>query len=156
MKIPSVTTVLAIYGAALATINVIWAWAGKRRRIHVNLSWAIPAYTTHLGSDVLSIEAVNRGQQPVNLKSAGFLMSDKRQIVLPQANGTHQLPHQLNGGDSCSVWADPGGIAFELKRHGYSGLIELRGFYVDGTGSQRSSKRFKFDVEKNLPYETSH
>lgn len=151
-----ITRALAVYGSVLATVNAFWTWAGKRRRIQVSVSCAIPIYGSRPGSGVLSIEATNRGQQPVNLKSAGFLLPDKSQYFLPQASGTEQLPHQLNGGDSCSVWADPGDIAFELKRHGYSGLIKLRGFYLDGTGSRRLSSRFGFDVEMNLPHETSN
>ena len=156
IKWPSVTTGLALYGAVLATFNAAWTWSSRRRRIHVTVAWAIPAYNTHLGPRMLSIQAVNGGHQPVNLKSAGFLLPDEHQVVFPYASGTVKLPHQLDAGDNCIVWVNPGDIAFELKQNGYSGHVKLRGFYLDGTDKRQQSKSVDFDVEKHLPYVTTH
>jgi hypothetical protein len=146
-----ITASVALYGAALSTINALWAWRDKRRVVRVSASRGFPVIGPDLGPEMIVLEAVNSGNQSVNLKSAGFRFPDSRQAILPQAQGTVRLPYELKGGDGCNVWADPRDLAFQLRNQGFAGTLKLVPFYVDALGRKHNGKPFDFNIETEHP-----
>jgi len=142
----TVTAIVAAYGAGLSTYK---AWADRtrdKRQIRVTIS---PGYLTHgpnLSGEMLILSASNPGHRPVTLTSVGLQLPDKRTMIIPAQEGTAQLPHELNEGNSVTHWMPTREVAAELRRAGFSRKVRLTAFYLDATDDRHWSESLLFDT----------
>src|SRR5437763_1645928 len=100
--------VLAIYGAALSTWNLIKASRKDRRSIRVKAGSKIPVQMGgHLAKRWAHIEVTNAGHRPVTIKTIAFELTDGRRLVSLQRHNPPglddtQLPVSLSDGQSAS------------------------------------------------------
>lgn len=145
------TTLVAVYGAALATYTLIHDRRDKRRVIVVKSHIAIPVYQGRgAGDPLFMINAVNPGSRTVHLAGAGFRIGRKKGFALFQPQGDVKFPHALEEGKSCSVWLESRDLAQQLMELGYIGKQTLRGYFQDSVGTQYFSKPVKFNVDEWL------
>jgi hypothetical protein len=73
---------------------------------------------------------------------------DKKFLAFLRPDSNVTFPYDLLEGKSCSVWITTKELADDLRREGYSGKINLKGYYKDAIGGDYESKSVKFNVEK--------
>jgi len=132
---------LAIYGAVLSTIGIIWKIYSDRPKIKVKASFGLIDYGGRIDDKSFLVGVVNRGRRPVTLSSVGIRAGKEDMIHLK----TIGLPKELGEGKSHTEW-------FKID--------SLRGkdcdfaWYRDATGKLYKSKSIRqklknyFDSEK--------
>jgi hypothetical protein len=140
-----VTTSIAAYAAFLSTYNAIAAKKKEEHSILVEVTYGFRTMGPDLGDQMVMIGAANHGHRSVTLKSAGFLLPDRRQLFF-MGDGDPRLPHHLSEGTSCTQWSPIHVIQAELMRSGFSGKVTLKGFYLDALNNRHLSKPIQFVV----------
>ena len=147
-----ITTIVAVYGAILSTISIgihiFTQLISNRPKVKVKIYIGFVADPlSGKTPPVLFISALNPGQKVVTLSSAGLVLPDKNQLVLPNPYTNVTLPHELLPGKSCHIWIETKEIAKVLKANGFSGKVRLVGFYRDQIDKTYKSKPYRFDVD---------
>jgi hypothetical protein len=144
----AVTTVIAGYGAVLSTYNAVTSRRQNKHQIIVTVSYGFVPRGPDLGDEMLIIEAANQGHRSMTVTSAGLLLPDRRQLFYMGSSGTVGLPHHLTEGTSCKQWTPLAEIERELRKSGFTGQVNVRGFYLDALSNRHLSKPLKIDVNK--------
>ena len=142
-----ITLGIALYGAILSTIALIWNIYNKlqdKPKIKVTAKFGFLDFGGKLSETKLIVTAINKGKGSVYLSSMGLRSGEEDLLNLH----THGLPHELKGGHSHSEWFE----AEKLKNRKYDFA-----WFRDATGklyqSQDISKKldtyFKSKKEKN-------
>jgi hypothetical protein len=100
----NMTLVIAIYGAILSTIGIIWNIYNSNRdkaKVKVNARFGLLTHKVTEGP-FLFIEAINHGRRGVTLSSVGIRLFSGENIALMQAN----LPKELSEGKSHNEWIE--------------------------------------------------
>ena len=119
-----------------------WIRARRRLKVLTQVAW-MPT----LGPDLLAmIEAVNTGERRVVVNSCGFDVNGHEHGMLP-TNSTPRLPATLEDGDNLHVWCPAGTLASDLKGHGYRGVVRLRAWVRDTTGTRHAGDTIRVDLE---------
>lgn len=150
-NITNITLFIALWGAILSTIKVASDYSKNARKLRVYLAYSF--YTkgnTAVGPRIISFSAQNTGYRDITLNSNGFILPDKKYIFIVEPQSNVKFPYTLSEGKECSVWKNQKELAVELKNHGYSGKIKLRGYYRSVIGKLFKSKPIDFDIEKTL------
>src|SRR3972149_345911 len=130
----NITLLIALWGAILATIKVVYDYQNKTRRINVKVSKGFVLQgSTIVSPDIISITAINKGYRDVILNSVG-LMIPNNTVLIREINTDVQFPYPLKDDQSCIVYKKIPELSQELQKHGYSGKIKLRGYYTSATG----------------------
>lgn len=144
-----ITTLIALYGAGLATYNIYTASQKNKWKIKVRVANGFLTFGANLSDEKFILSASNVGYRAITLTSVGFLLPDKRTIVFPDGEGT-RLPHHLNEGMGCQHFVSFKDIAEQLGQNGYRGTVNLVGFYRDATDGLHTSEPYSFDFAKWL------
>lgn len=148
MVVSLVTAAVAVYGAGLATYNLIHARKGLRPNVRVGLSMGFLTYGPELSESMLIMEAANHGAKMVTLGSPGLLVAG-RQVVFPSGvPGDVPFPYELPEGKSCRAWTEARDFALHMKRNGFGGRVRIVAFYRDAVGTMYRSKPLKFEVDQ--------
>lgn len=142
----SITLFIALWGAILATIKVLYDHQMKSRKIKVKISYGVISFPQGV-SKVILVEAINNGYVDVTLTSTGVILPNKISAYFLSPLNNVQLPSTLSQGKSYTVWREIGEFSQELRRNGYSGKIKLKGFYRTATGEVFKSKGLSFEIE---------
>ena len=141
--ITNITLFIALWGAVLSTIKVLFDYSKKRWKLKVEIG--------HSSDNSILISATNIGYENVTFNIVGFILPNKKLFWNPLDVQKYQLPYELLVGKSITMpQGNPKQLAIELKDNGYSGKIKLRGFYKTDTAMIFKSKPFDFDIEKAL------
>jgi hypothetical protein len=149
------TTIIALYGAGLATVlGVLELYrfrieqAEKKPRVEVTVSTGFLSQGPTTSPAMLVLEAANSGSQPVTLNGIpSLLLPDKQKVILLGAESDVEFPHELLPGKKCTFWRDIKKLASSLKTKGYSGQLNVVGEFKDAIGNSYKSKSFPFDIE---------
>jgi hypothetical protein len=57
------------------------------------------------------------------------------------------FPHTLNEGKSCIVWKNVILFSQELKRHGFTGKIWMKGYFTSSIDEEFLSKKINFNIK---------
>ena len=141
-----ITAIVAIYGAALATYTY---FSSKRIKIKVVLE---TRFLTHNPQPMFALEASNHGKIAVTLDSMGINIPGKNTVsFFPEYPSISiSLPHELVPGKSGSIYINIRNLAVTLKNSGYSGTIDITGFYRDQLDRTFKSKKYKFNIDSWL------
>ena len=149
---------VGLYGAMLATFvaiyNAVTKWKERRPEVRVQsynevtyYSWsASDDDSVKLAENELVLRAVNSGDRMVILSSMGFILPNKEKMEPVGVRRTPDFPHELSLESRCTARIDPREFAAQLKSKGFSGRLELVGFYEDEVGRTHKSKPFGFDI----------
>lgn len=131
----SPTTLLAIYGSVLSTITVVILVLKYRKDkplIRVKVSQGFYADMRFDDKTKIILEAVNLGQRPVTLTSAGFALSNKEHIVILKPE-PYELPFEIFEGKKYTTMINKDEIFKKLKDRKLS--IKYA-WFVDATGKE--------------------
>ena len=92
------------------------------------------------------VEARNCGERTVSLNSDGFLMPDKKKIIIGNPSRDKNLPLELSPEQSCKFWIEKETLIEGSKHYGYSGNVKIIGFYGDQVGRTYKSKPKKYEI----------
>lgn len=150
----NITLLIAIWGALLATYKLLSDYRKSIRKLKVEVSYGF--FTLReggVGSTVITITAINAGYREITLNSMGYILPDKKYVVIIEPQGNVRFPYTLSEGKQCNVWQTQKELAEDLRNNGYSGKIRLRGYYRSATGDTFKSKPIDFDIESALTRE---
>ena len=150
LTIENITLFIAIWGAGLSTYKVVSDYSKNARKLQVHIVYGLLTQGNIVGPRTISISAQNTGYRDITLSSMGFILPDKKYILIVEPQSNVRFPYTLSEGKECSVWKTQKELAIELKKNGYSGKIKLRGYYRSAVGKIFNSKATTFDIEKTL------
>lgn len=134
----AITTLVAIYGATLATINMITNIKSNKSYIKTVISWGM--ITNHDNRIKLFITAQNPSNKPVFLNSTGFILPHNKQLIIPYPEADTSFPCEVVSGKNCVIWYDAKELANQLLKEGFNGSVKLIGFFRDQLGKEYRSK----------------
>lgn len=143
---------IAIWGAILSTVLVIYRIFENRRDLKIRLvisDTEVPPHNNHNNLvPVLYLCCVNKGKRPIQLHTYGFKLPNKKLMSeIPQLFPLQtSLPKTLNDGEFTSLLFDTKTIAKKLSEQGYNDSIEIIGYIGDSHGKRYFSKKMKFDI----------
>lgn len=131
---------LGIVGA-LATLGAllwgIYTWRHRHtQHVEVTVENALPTYGAQTGQWCFSVRAVNRGDYPVNVTSAGFVMPDGRELVIVAPPFGGALPSEVPPRDSRQTWLE----VDTLEAEGLDVYGPVTGWVRTSTNERFSSK----------------
>lgn len=141
--------VLGGYGAVLSTINAVWTWRDRSPHVQVRLRATI----NRAESDErlqLCIAAYNRGTKPVIVTGTGLVLPDKRLHWVLPLPGNPQGASDLLPATNRLQFVQPKVIAENLRRDGYSGTIQVRGFLKTAVDQWFHGGRIRLDVDAGV------
>ncbi|MFA4880837.1 MAG: hypothetical protein WC650_04425 [Candidatus Doudnabacteria bacterium] len=122
LKIEISATVVAWYGAILATISFILtfvlgllSYLRDKPRIKIKKSEGWLSYDGHLSDDQIIIEAINKGRRTVTLSSAGFSIKGGGNFVILKP-GSITFPYELGEGKSVCVYTNKSKFLKDLRQ----------------------------------------
>ena len=149
----NITLLIAIWGALLATYKVLSDYLKNVRKLKVQVVYGFITQRRGVGPNVITITAINTGYREITLNSMGFILPDKKIILIIEPQSNVKFPYTLSEGKQCCVWQTQKELAEDLRNNGYSGKIRLRGYYRSATGDTFKSKPIDFDIESALTRE---
>jgi len=139
-----ITLIVAIYGAILATINVI----RNQRHLSVILEKVFPE------DDLLPFVRVtikNTGIINITINNVSIRLPDGHNITINsmlRPSNAH-FPYELTAGKECLLGIDINEFIKILKNSVYYGKVKLVALVIDGTGKvHKSRKSFVFNLEE--------
>ena len=140
-----VTAVIAVYGAVVATYNLV---ASRRRALKVQAAvvpWVQRGKPTEPG---LVVEAVNTGHRVVIIDSFGVRAGDVWLDLGGKAEtDPESRPWSLEDGEDFKFFIPARELAGLLRAAGALGRVGLRAWIRDSTGKRFRSNRITFDTE---------
>lgn len=149
-----ITAIVAVYGAAMATVTFFLKRKEKQRQVKVKFSNGfLPNFGTGIGELMLFIEISNPGNRSVVINVPRIILPDGNIIVFHSPKSSNvRFPHKLEEGANCMVWTEMRDLASQLRENGYQGIVKLKADIADGTGHKYESKKcWKIDVDKYAP-----
>jgi hypothetical protein len=144
---------LALYGAALSTLNFWTSTRKDKRTVRVSLSTVMPTFGAELGGCFAKIEAVNIGHRPVTIESLTLELPNGARLwpasrdLFPGVPDT-RLPATLADGQSAHLAIPYADIADGLRRGGYKGRIKVKAICLDSVGKVHEGDRWEVDPEE--------
>jgi hypothetical protein len=136
------TLLVALYGAVLSTVLGVRELRKGKRKVRVTCKMALAPNPA--GSDVwefVSIQAVNDGYRPVEIKMAGLLMSNGEFFTQIRSNmGPLPLPKKIEDGDSITVHFDYSEVERALRERSSEGVVFTKAVVRDAAGKEYASR----------------
>lgn len=102
------------------------------------------------GSPCLGLKGMNTSERIISISSWGFELPNKSYLTKNPSCFHIKFPYEVKPGKSVQVWMEYSEIARYAKNSGYSGVINLKGFFKDEIDN-KWEKEFDelFDIEKD-------
>jgi hypothetical protein len=155
MDAPGLTTICAIWGAALSTIVAAAALWDRRRRLKVDIEYDYSSLDMSQSSRRgVRVTVSNPSRQTVSVENIGVsLHKDEWAACEPvDRRWPEGLPLDLPPGNSLSICMDFQGLKrmLDCARHaveiGSSGGVVVRGACIDGMSKVRYSRRLEVET----------
>lgn len=147
MNVSETTAVVAICGAVLSAVAVGWQIVShigsKRPYLRIKVTYGFLLSPLACNDQMIFLTAVNRGERPVTLSGAGFILPDTNVLHLASGNAI-SFPYELGCLKSCQIWIPMRKLAEDMSNQGYSGKFRLRPFYQDQTDRIFKGKSISF------------
>ncbi|XES77505.1 MAG: hypothetical protein ACBZ72_01195 [Candidatus Bathyarchaeia archaeon] len=140
------TLLIALYGAVLSTFTIISQKKEHKREVKVTLSFGFVDQGRPLEA-MFILSAKNTGSKTVTMSSRGLILPNNK-ILHFVRQSYFPFPIELTEGKDIFDWREVKELAQELKKEGYSGIIEVKGFFKDAVDHWYESKLVKFDLEE--------
>lgn len=151
----AVLFVLAIYGAALSTLNWYTNQKRDRRSLKVELNTVMVAYQNRkLGSRYVQISAVNDGLQVVTVSSIYLLLPGGKKLMMTAPGDFAQpdtdLPAKLASTETAKAHMSYTDVAIALFGSGKTGKITVYPACEDSLGKTYRGKQISIDIDDFL------
>jgi len=153
-----IIAITAVYGAVVSTLSIILRWLDKRKKIEVKTGYGLPtsqapspgATPPYLKDETiyLTIKAINKGNQVVNLSDVGLRLPNGARIRPEFSNFTGYsdgLPYELKPKSSTSVFVPIGYIKSTLKDEGYPPDVKLKPYFRDEVEEEYIGEEFNLN-----------
>jgi hypothetical protein len=142
------TALVAVYGAVLATINLISRLRDNKARVRVKISTGFLEYGYGpLSEFMVFLEAANNGLKAVTLNSPFIRLPDGKQLIIRTIQSNVSFPYELVPGKSCRTWLEVNQLYRTLKSNHYRGKIKICAVYRDQLDTCYISKPIKLNTE---------
>lgn len=101
-----ITSILAFYGAALATYTFVIQQMGKRKKVIATLSLGFISRGKSSPIDIITLEAANSGSVPVHISSCHLVLPETKEKLIADFHLNRDFPVTLNPGESVQVWLE--------------------------------------------------
>jgi len=154
----TITLVIAIWGAGLATVLGIREILNSRGRLIVRIHPRAIIGSDYPGDkqvDQLIINAANRKSVPVTISGCSLRIRGEKWVYYlnPSNCGGNTIPHEVVQGKDWNLWLDSSIISEQAIANNLSGSVKLRAELNDQTGRHHRSRYIKFHVEEHLQSE---
>lgn len=112
-----ITTYIAIYGAILSSLAIIWNIIkdiNDKVKVKVTANIGFETGISNTPREIYIFEAVNIGKRPVTLTNAGIRVENKSNVQFIQNNN---LPKKLKEGETVSFFRYANEFYDEIKDH---------------------------------------
>lgn len=132
-----IIAIVAVYGAAVSTWNLIQNIKKRKRKLIVYIKGGV----SNSGQDIIVIHVKNPpGYATVTFDSPQFLLPNDKIIILSTPLNDIRFPYELSEGKYCPIIFEMQDVITGATKAGYSGIIELRAKVVGGTSKAYISK----------------
>lgn len=138
--------IVAIYGAILATYNLIERIKNKFKKIKVNLNIGLLDYVNHISGVQLIFTAYNHTNDVITLYQPEIVLPNKDKIFFPNIGTNVSFPYNLPPGKNCTAWTDLKKVVKTIKEQSYSGTIHVKGKYRDAVDNTYLSNPLKLNL----------
>ena len=155
MDAPGLTTICAIWGAALSTTVASVALWDRRRRLGVDIEYDYSSIDmSHSNRCGVRVTVSNPSRQTISVESIGVSLQEDEWASCDPADRRwpEGLPLDLPPGNSVSICMDFEGLKrmLDCARHaveiGSSGGVMVRGACIDGMSRVRYSRRLEVET----------
>jgi hypothetical protein len=145
-------------GTISATVTVILGTLGylaTRRatkkstesQVRVNISFGFRTYGVDVDEEQqVILQGVNSGVRRVVLASAGLNLPGGHQLVWTHPEAERPLPCEVSESQRCLLWMPLEAVKEAVRRAGFSGAVDVVGYFQDTLGTEHRSKPKKFNV----------
>lgn len=146
------TLLVALYGAVPSTVLGVRELRRDRRQVRVACKMALAPNPVGSGVwEFVSVEAVNDGYRPVEVKMAGLLMSSGEFFTQLRSNmGPLPLPKKLEDGDSIAVHFDYSEVEKALRERSSEGVVFTKAVVRDAAGREYTTGLPRVLKDRNL------
>jgi len=131
MNIELITTLIAIYGAILSTIAIVWNVYNKLMdKPKIRVSSGVGVLSLEPVQEIISFEAINSGRYTVFLSSAGINFKNNKKMFFVGVED--QLPKELLPGKNHTIFRPLYELIAEIKKVGEPDYVWFR----DQTGKE--------------------
>jgi hypothetical protein len=144
----TLTALVALYGAILATVVAVREWKAGRPDIKVDV-WQGPVYIREADDwtdSFVHIRARNRGRKAVNMTEVGIILRGDKRLPLSYSPEHLNWPYELLPEKSRSLMVEPIELAVMLKSEGFDQKVSFVGYWCDALGRLYTSKPAIFDM----------
>ena len=136
----AIALLVAAYGAVLSTILGITQLRQEKRKLRVSCRLDITSLPGGEMVDLVCIDVVNTGHRPVEVKTAGLLMSNGHLFTEAASKvGPMPLPKILQDGESVTIFFDLPKAKLAIRDADIPGLRFARAIVRDAEGREHSS-----------------
>jgi hypothetical protein len=104
----TVKNIFAVVGATGTVAGLAWriyTWRhDHRQHVEVKIANVLPVYGPRVGDWAINVTAINHGDRPVEVTSAGFRLPDGRTLVIVNKPFPDALPCTVPARDSRQTW----------------------------------------------------
>lgn len=145
------TLIVAVYGALLSTVIAIRELTKDKRRVKVTCNVSLVPLSSDETWEFISIDVVNIGHRPIQISSAGIIMSDGNYYTqLSSKLGKNPLPKKLEDGESFTIMFDVDKIIEVLKHSNRQNVKYTKAFVSDAEGNKYKARLPRFFKDKKL------
>ena len=139
----SITAIVAVYGALLSTVAIVWqivAWRSRVvGRVKVSVRDNMMTYSQLDGEEgpFIVFEAVNDGEKPVRLSTLWVTVKGAQKALFVKCE---RLPVNLSEGDEFTQLSDRAGLMKALRDLGVSSPWRCTAVFCSSTKREYSKK----------------
>jgi hypothetical protein len=143
-----ITTILAVYAAALSTYIAATQIIPNYLRIKVEFTRGLKGTLGEfVNPPLLMWNVMNKGHIDVTIKSIFIKLPDGKYLYNAGIQGDTLLPAQIKGQASTGFWVEESQIITGLQKYRFGGEIKIRGGVRDAVGRVYLSRPVKLVVE---------
>src|SRR3990170_8101743 len=98
LTIENITLLIAFWGAILSTVKVVFDYSKSARKLRVYLAYGFFTQGSSVGPRTISISAQNIGHRDITLNSMGFILQDKKCVLIIEPQSNVRFPYTLSEG----------------------------------------------------------
>jgi hypothetical protein len=147
------TIIIAVYGAILSTILLIWKivthYLENTPRLKVELNHGVGETAFGITPHLIYINAANIGKKPVTLSSVGFDLGGHMNLIFRENT---DLPKRLEDGESYLFYREIDVLKSELQKQAPEYQIPQYAWVTDQTGREHRSKNISKPIKNILGF----
>lgn len=142
------TAVVALYGAVLATYNLVAKWRESHTSLALSISFGVVGQGAQVSDTQVITEIANPTDKTVTINLPIIELPTKRNFVSTWPSCRVTFPYEVLPGKKCTVWIAAKELAAFLMKDGLAGKVQVRAMVRDPLERKHRSKKFGFDIDR--------